>query len=90
LRFLEVDPLIRAWSRERRLPLYTQHQDSEVRTFLLVGPSGKKAQIWIEVIGGIAVHAWDYKKRRWMSQATEESLSNKLDEALACAQSWIA
>lgn len=85
-----IDPVISAWAAEYQLHVYTQYQDSEVRSVEVIPPSGKKVQIWVDPPQGnqIAVHAWDYKKRRqnWSGDVVE--LSKYLREAIVVVKSW--
>ncbi len=88
MNFTQVDPVLLAWSSNNRIPLSTQYQDAEVRSFELVGTAGR-AQIWVEVNGQVSVHVWDYKKRKQSFAATVGTLEATLDQALAMARVWI-
>jgi hypothetical protein len=79
-----IDEVIPSWATKHRLTLYTQYQDQEVRSVDVVSPKGRKFQIWIDPPsgGGVAVHAWDYKKQRRDWKGTTSHLAQYLEEAL--------
>jgi hypothetical protein len=86
---LELDSSLQARSSRRQVRLHSEYREEQVRWFQVVGPSGKDAQIWIEVNENVRVHAWDHKKRRRVLLATSEDFIDRLDEALALIRSWI-
>lgn len=86
--FLDLDMILRSWARDRRIPLYTKYRGEEVRSFQVVGATGRKAQIWVEVNDGISVYVWDYKKRKREFGATRANLPKQLDAALDLAMDW--
>jgi hypothetical protein len=88
MNFAQVDPTISSWSARNNIPLATRYQDTEVRSFQLVGPAGR-AQLWVEVNGRICVQVWDYRKRRQTLTATPTTLAAALDQALALARTWV-
>lgn len=87
--FAQLDPTITQWSRNRQIPLFTHYKDEDVRSFQVVGSSGAKCQIWIEVGERVIVSVWDYGKRRQDLDADADSLRARLDEALSIARSWV-
>lgn len=89
-RFAWIDPVLHRWSHLMGVPLYVEHQGEAVRTFIIVGPSGAKTQIWVEPVNDcIEVHVWDYQRMKRVFEADLSSLFDALDEALACARSWV-
>jgi hypothetical protein len=87
--FAQLDPIIRQWSSDRQVPLFTRYKDEDVRSFRIVGSSGTECQIWIEVGERVTVSVWDYGKRRQDLEADAASLRARLDEALSIARSWV-
>ena len=88
MNFTKIDPTIRAWAARNRRPLSTQYQDAEVRSFELVGPSGR-AQVWVEVEGDVVtVYAWDYRRQKQTFSSDPPTLEEALDQALQVAQGW--
>jgi hypothetical protein len=87
MNFNTIDPLLRAWASRNSIPLSTRYKEDEVRSFELAGPVGR-AQIWVEVNGGITVNVWDYRKRRQNLPADATTLERLLDEALIVARAW--
>jgi hypothetical protein len=87
MNFSTVDAPIRSWAIRNRLTLLTQYQDAEVRSFGLVGPTGR-AQIWVETNGDVTVYVWDYRKRRQSFKCDASSVEVGLDQALRVARAW--
>lgn len=87
MNFSAIDRTLKSWALRNRVPLSTKYQDTEVRSFELIGPGGR-AQIWIEINGEIAVHLWDYRKRTEKITADETTLADCLDQALKIASAW--
>ena len=87
MNFALIDAPIRSWATRNRLPLSTKYQDEEVRSFELVGTSGR-AQIWIETNGDVTVHVWDYRKRKQSFQCDAASVEAALDQALQVVRGW--
>ncbi len=87
-RFEQIDPVIRQWSHERQLPLYTEYKETEVRSFEVPGSSGAACQIWIEVGHTLSVCVWDRADRRRTFETDASSLRGALDEALNVARRW--
>ena len=72
--------------------LYTEYKGEEVRSFLLVGQHGSKAQLWIDPpspTGEVGVHAWDYRRRREDYVTNVGALESCLDQALEVAEGWL-
>ena len=87
--FTRLDPIIKQWASDRRIPLITRHKDEDVRSFQIVGLSGSQCQIWIELDEVVVVSVWDYGERRRDRQADADSLRVQLDEALSIARAWV-
>ncbi len=87
MNFSKIDPIIEKWSLHSGIPLSTNYQGVEVRSFELVGSVGR-AQIWVEVDDCITVQVWNYRRDKRKILATESSLLSVLDEALCIAKSW--
>ena len=87
MNFAAVDATLKSWASRNRMPLSTQYQDADVRSFELVGPTGR-AQIWVEVNGDVTVHVWDYRKRKQTFSVDSSALSDGLDDALRVAKAW--
>ena len=85
----ELDPILREWSSDNRIPVFTHYKDEDVRSFQVVGPSGAQSQIGIEADDRLTVSVWDYRKRRQDFEADLDSLRAQLDEALRVARSWV-
>jgi hypothetical protein len=86
-----IDGVISSWVTKHRLILYTLYQDQEVRSVDVVSPKGRKFQIWIDPPNGdnVAVHAWDYKKRRRDWKGAGGNLSRYLEQALQTVTAWM-
>ena len=86
-----IDPVIHAWTQRHGLTLFTQYQDSEVRSVDVAGKGGQKFQIWIDPPKGdrVSIHAWDYKKRRQDWDASLIDLDKYLEEVIRTALSWV-
>ena len=89
MNFAAVDPELHEWAMQRNLPLSTNYQDSEVRSFQLASASGKRVQIWLEVGREVKVFVWDYRRRKMSFVAQPGELSSKLDEAYRVAKEWM-
>ena len=89
--YTEIDPIISAWVQRHLLTLYTQYQDSEVRSVDVVDAKGRKFQIWIDppANGKVAVHAWDYRKRKKVWNTTTGDVDDRLEDAFATVADWI-
>ena len=87
MNFSQVDPTIHAWARANNLPLSIRYQDSDVRSFELVGPSGR-AQLWVEVNEQIKVCVWDFRKRKEFFVTELSGLDAALDRAARLARPW--
>lgn len=87
-----IDTVISAWATKHSLTVYTEYQGEEVRSIDVVSPQGRKYQIWIDAPNGnsLAVHAWDYKKRRKDWNASIAQLAQTLEEALQVVKAWMA
>ena len=85
-----IDLAISAWVEKNNLSLFTQYQDSEVRSVEIIGDNGRKFQVWIDCPQGnmVAVHVWDYKKMRQDWEVNMSELSCFLDNAINTARSW--
>jgi hypothetical protein len=88
--FESIDPLIRRWSADNAIPLFTEYRGESVRSFDIVGPSARRCQIWIESAEPLAVHVWDYGKRRERLEADFDTVRQRLDDALEIARSWVS
>lgn len=62
----QIDPPISAWVKRHSLNLFTAHHDCDVRSVTVVSSAGQRFQIWIDRprAGRVAVHLWDYRRRR--------------------------
>lgn len=90
--YSDIDPIISRWTKGHRLFLYTRYQDSDVRSIEIVDSRGCKYQIWIDEPKGdqVAVHVWDYRRRRRDLQVEISVLEDGLDEAYATLRKWTA
>lgn len=88
--YSKIDLTIFVWVEKNGLSLFTQYQDSEVRSVEVVGDNGQKFQIWIDCPQGnrVAVHVWNYKKIRQDWEVDISELPNYLDNAIDTARSW--
>jgi hypothetical protein len=86
-----IDPELYAWAASHGLQVCNWYHDGEVRTVLVVSPSGKKCQIWVDPssFSTFVINVWDYKKRSIQLRATKFDLSKKLEEAYQTARSWL-
>ena len=87
-----IDPTITEWAAQHGLHIFTKYRDEEVRSMDLVGPNGRKCQLWIDTpdpSGNVGVHVWDYKKRRKDFRATTIDLAQRLEDAYVTAISWL-
>lgn len=82
--FRSIDSRVRAWSLQRALPMQTEYQDSEVRSFELSDDTGGRFQIWIEPPSEfeVTVCAWDFLSRRRCWRGSPEHIAGLLDQAL--------
>lgn len=90
--YAAIDPILTRWADKHRLTIATEYKDSTVRSTDVVSRTGKKAQIWIDSpqeTGRIAVHVWDYRKRRADLIATGSDLERTLERALEFAREWV-
>src|SRR5262249_61554158 len=57
-----VDSAIRQWCNAHSLTLVTDYKDYDVRSVDVVGPGGKKCQVWIDppAHDTVTVHIWPY------------------------------
>lgn len=65
--YAQIDDLLQAWSRAKRIPCVTRDRDYDVRSFDVFGANRSQYyQIWVDPPGadGVHLHAWDYKKWR--------------------------
>jgi hypothetical protein len=88
--FDDIDPVIEPWSAERQVHLFRRYRDDEVRSWEIVGASGQRSQIWIEIDErGLRVHVWDVGDRRRAFPRDVGTLRGVLDEALVTAKLWV-
>jgi len=88
--YLLIDSIISKWAAKHSFTVYRQYQDEEVRSVDVVSPNGQKYQIWIDPPEGtVAVHAWDYKKRRRDWKGSIDQLFQNLEEASQTVKSWM-
>ena len=90
--YQQIDPVIWDWVDKHNLSVYTSYQDYEVRSVDVVDQQGQKYQIWIDPpdqFGNVAVHAWDYKKRRKDYIVSINELRSCLEEAYNIVLHWI-
>jgi hypothetical protein len=62
-----------------------------VRSIEVVSESGKRYQIWLDAPDErkeIALHAWDYKKRKVDVKSSLSDLDEKLEEIYTKVMSW--
>jgi translation initiation factor IF-1 len=91
MNYSTIDAFIYSWVTKHGLTVYTQYQDQEVRSVDVISHNGRKFQIWIDppVGDSVAVHAWDYKKRRRDWKGGARQLSQYLEEALQTVTAWM-
>lgn len=88
--FSQLDPLLRRWSQDRGVPLFTSHRGEPVRSFELVGSCGAtRCQIWVETGERVTVSVWDYGSRKRELDADVSNLYERLDEAWRLGGSWL-
>ena len=87
----DIDPVISVWVEKHNLTLFTEHQDCAVRSVDVVSPSGQKLQIWIDRprSGKVAVHLWDYRKRRCDWDVGLSELGACLETVTTTAFAWM-
>lgn len=90
MKYIAIDPIIDKWAKIHSLTLYTTYQDSEVRSVDLVDTKGYRYQIWIDtpIDDSVAVHAWDYRKKRKDWVVKIEELNDCLEDALDTVKKW--
>ncbi len=90
MKYTAIDPIIDEWAKSHSLTLYRSYKDSEVRSVDLVDVKGRRYQMWIDtpIDEFIAVHAWDYRKRRkdWIVKI--EELYDCLENAFNTVREW--
>jgi hypothetical protein len=86
-----IDAPLARWAADHRLHVGTKYRDEEVRSIDIVSQKGRRYQLWIDPPrdGGIAIHAWDYKKRRADFDVLVNDLPLALDEALVEIGKWM-
>ena len=91
INYCTIDGVISVWAVRHNLTVYTHYQDQEVRSVDVISPQGRKYQIWIDPPRNneVAVHAWDYKKRKQDWTGTTNDLSQYLEEASQTASEWM-
>ncbi len=89
--YSEIDPVITAWAQRNSLHVYTQYQESEVRSIDIVSKIGERFQLWIDrpFSGLVDIHAWDYRKTKKDWQTPIDKLNDALEEALQTVESWM-
>ncbi len=83
----EIDPIIKKWSADHGLHLYTLDRDWEIRSVTVGGTKGSRSyQIWItqpDASGQLQVHVANQNPPRNQQtfQATKENLHAMLEKA---------
>jgi hypothetical protein len=80
----KVDSILIKWADAKKLKLQTQYKDSEVRSFTVVGSTGKSSQIWLDTPDpneGILVHVWNYSDQHTTFNTNVDALESTLDAA---------
>jgi hypothetical protein len=86
----KIDNILKHWTEEQGLCLYTRYKDTDVRSVDVVGYRGNKVQIWIDAPqnDSVAIHLWDYNNRREDHSVPIESLESSLTELYLKAREW--
>ena len=80
----KVDSILVKWANAKKLKLQTQYKDSGVRSFTVVGNTGKSSQIWLDAPNpdeNILVHVWDYSDQQTTFNTNVDALESALDAA---------
>lgn len=87
-----VDPAIREWCKRHSLILCTDYKDNDVRSVDVVGPGGRKCQVWIDPPehGAVTVHIWPYGPPHERLTTSIEDVSKALEQAYELASSLVA
>jgi hypothetical protein len=86
----KIDGILKNWAEAQGLFLYTRYKDTDVRSVDTVGSEGNKVQIWVDAPqnDSVAIHLWDYKKRREDRLVAIENLESSLTELCVKAKEW--
>ena len=87
--YSEIDEILQRWSETHRIPMMKEYKEVEVRSFDFVGEDGIRYQLWVDPPnenGSIAIHVWDYKKRRKDLIAKRTELFENLEIAYRAIQ----
>ena len=92
MNYAKIDPTITAWARKHLFTIYTYYRDSEVRSIDIVSPQGHKYQLWIDppTNATVAIHVWNYKRRRKDWSVRIDELVQILEEAHQTIKSWMS
>ena len=90
--YAQVDPAIRQWCKSHSLTLGTNYKDCDVRSVDVVGPSGKKCQVWIDAPenGTVMIHVWPYAAPHERLTVHVEDIGSALERAYDLAAQFIA
>jgi hypothetical protein len=86
-----VDPAIRQWCEVHSLVLCTDFKDYDVRSVDVVGPGGRKCQVWIDPPedGLVTVHIWPYAPPHKCLTVRVEDISKALEQAYDLAAQFV-
>lgn len=88
-----VDPILRRWASRHGLAVMDEYRGEEVRSLELTDDHGRRYQLWLDppVEGGrVAVHAWDFRRKRMERVTTISELEQCLEEMLRAVSQWMS
>jgi hypothetical protein len=88
-----IDEALERWLTDHSVKMYTSDREEQVRSFDVVGPTGKKVQVWIDspsFDGEVNVHVWDYRRRREDLSGAVADVVSLVDTAYMIARRWLA
>ena len=88
--FKIIDDQLNLWAKPKKLHIYTQYKDVEVRSIDIVTPKGNKYQLWLEICPKhiIEVCVWDYGKLSARYKTTYDIFTETLDIARDMISFW--
>jgi hypothetical protein len=58
--YAAIDPILRAWARQKGVHVLTHYRDDEIRSVMIYGPADDQGHLWLSLIdehGMVGVHA---------------------------------
>jgi hypothetical protein len=90
--YVEIDPILDAWTRRNGLHVFMQYRDEEVRSVHIVDDTGDEYQLWLTPLA--LEHNWtvavtNNKGKHLDVSARADELESALEKALTAVNRWI-